>query len=66
MAMTETTHFTIVPETPSKRLANLFRKMVRDNDRRDALERLTTPAELLLGLTRPAYRGSASHVGIGK
>jgi hypothetical protein len=32
-------------ETPSKRLANLFKEMVRDNDRRDAPERLKVPAD---------------------
>jgi hypothetical protein len=32
-------------ETPSKRLANLFKEIVRDNDRRDALEHLKVPAD---------------------
>ena len=63
--MTGTTH-TIALETPSKRLANLFKEIVHDNDQRDALERLTAPVELLLGLTRPAVPGIGSHVGIGK
>jgi hypothetical protein len=64
--VTETIHSTIALETPSKRLAKLFKEIVRDNDRRDALERLTAPVELLLGLTRPAVLGIGSHVGSGK
>jgi hypothetical protein len=58
--MTETTSLpTFQPiETPSKRLANLFKEMVRDNDRRDALERLTAPVQLLLGLTSPALHAT--------
>jgi hypothetical protein len=32
-------------ETPSKRLANLFKEIVRDYDRRDTLERLKVPAD---------------------
>jgi hypothetical protein len=66
--MTETTSLpTSQPsETPAKRLANLFKQMVRENDRRDALKRMTAPVELLLGLTQPAYQQSASHAGSGK